>query len=515
MSLIMSRGLLSSVLFFLLVLSNNQAICAASACSPLNEYINMRFDPPTVSAGRDTGICSGSSISIGGQPTASGGTPPYTYMWSPAAGLNSTSIANPIANPNQTTKYIVTVIDGYGLSGIDTVLVRVDPKPNVAFSQSSPIRICPGTEAELTLTGKFEKYLWSTGDTSSSIRVKKAGTYNVTVWSNSGCSVKSNDMQLIVETAPNVAISGPDFVCDTNATYTYAIVPVQLGYTFQWQLKGGSFISGIGTNSATIKWPSTGSLSISAAVVNMSGCSSVIAMNVEYGTVHPTIRNTDTSALCESSPVVLTTDSTLHNIKWSTGDTTRSITVSHSGNYTVRGERGVGCLGVSDTFHLRLAPSPQKPSVSRSGNILTVDTAAKKYHSIQWYYKGKAISGATDATFVFDIAADTAGTLQVQVSADNGCSTMSDTLRVGTLLDVAYEPELLRVYPNPVFEQINLVSHNEIQMCLIQDELGRVCLQVPVQGNNATIDLRSLSAGVYNILISTQNAVLRRSFIKL
>ena len=41
-----------------------------------------------------------------------GGNPNYTYTWSPSSTLNNAGIANPIANPIETTEYCVTVTNG-------------------------------------------------------------------------------------------------------------------------------------------------------------------------------------------------------------------------------------------------------------------------------------------------------------------------------------------------------------------------------------------------------------------
>src|SRR5688572_4912220 len=52
-------------------------------------------------------------ISAGGSSqldaVASGGTPPYSYAWTPATGLSAADIANPIAQPNVSTQYTVVV----------------------------------------------------------------------------------------------------------------------------------------------------------------------------------------------------------------------------------------------------------------------------------------------------------------------------------------------------------------------------------------------------------------------
>jgi hypothetical protein len=78
---------------------------------------------PTASAGSDQSYCTGDSATIGGSPTASGGSSPYTYSWSPSTGLSSSMAANPKTSPASTTSYIVTVTDNYGCAKQDTVAV--------------------------------------------------------------------------------------------------------------------------------------------------------------------------------------------------------------------------------------------------------------------------------------------------------------------------------------------------------------------------------------------------------
>ena len=86
------------------------------------------LDHPTVNAGVDAVICSPdhgtSSTTLGA--TATGGTSPYTWAWSPATGLSATNISNPTATPTTTTDYTVTVTDDAGCTGNDVVRVVVN-----------------------------------------------------------------------------------------------------------------------------------------------------------------------------------------------------------------------------------------------------------------------------------------------------------------------------------------------------------------------------------------------------
>lgn len=59
----------------------------------------------TAAAGNDVTICNGSSTVI-----ATHGVSGYSYIWSPDTGLNNATLAQPTANPTQTTTYTLSVI---------------------------------------------------------------------------------------------------------------------------------------------------------------------------------------------------------------------------------------------------------------------------------------------------------------------------------------------------------------------------------------------------------------------
>ncbi len=92
----------------------------------------------TVDAGPDKVTDIGLPVQIGGSPTAGGGVPPYVYSWSPAAGLDDPTAANPFATVNAEMTYRVTVTDAEGATASDETTVRVrvwlyaisDSRPN-------------------------------------------------------------------------------------------------------------------------------------------------------------------------------------------------------------------------------------------------------------------------------------------------------------------------------------------------------------------------------------------------
>jgi hypothetical protein len=86
------------------------------------------YPNPVASAGANQTLLQvpNNSVTIGGSPTAYGGTPPYSYQWSPSTGLNANNIANPaVSNISSATNYSVTVTDANGCTAIDDVVVNV------------------------------------------------------------------------------------------------------------------------------------------------------------------------------------------------------------------------------------------------------------------------------------------------------------------------------------------------------------------------------------------------------
>lgn len=93
--------------------------------------------PVSANAGPDKTIMVGGSALLEG--SASGGQPPYSYSWSPAAGLNNPNIAQPTAAPAATTVYTLTVTDALGQIASDTVTVTVSSTTYTLQVSSIPV----------------------------------------------------------------------------------------------------------------------------------------------------------------------------------------------------------------------------------------------------------------------------------------------------------------------------------------------------------------------------------------
>jgi len=90
-----------------------------SGCGPVTDEVTIVVHPlPDASAGPDDSITTGGSTQL----IATGG---LQYEWSPISGLDNSGVYNPIASPDSTTTYVVTVTDIYGCVNTDTVSITV------------------------------------------------------------------------------------------------------------------------------------------------------------------------------------------------------------------------------------------------------------------------------------------------------------------------------------------------------------------------------------------------------
>ena len=118
----------------------------------------------------------------------SGPTIGYSYSWLPSTGLSNPNIANPIAAPNITTIYTLSITNNTtGCSATDNVIVTVSGGPTAIVSGDTSV--CSGALVNLSASGGVN-YLWNTGDTVANISVYPIITtnYSATVTDANGCA---------------------------------------------------------------------------------------------------------------------------------------------------------------------------------------------------------------------------------------------------------------------------------------------------------------------------------------
>ncbi len=271
-------------------------------CSAVDAVL-VNVNPfPVASAGPDESICEGDVLNL----IATGGTIPSSYSWS--TGQSGASIQ---VSPDNDEIYSVTITVGGCASSDD---VNVTLLPAVFADAGSDETVCEGNSVTTLIATGGGEYLWSTGQTFSSINVMPAGTtiYSVTVTNSDGCSDVDN-VSVIVTPAPG-ADAGPDeAICEGEESILIATGGTQ----YSW--------SNSETTSSIIVSPEFTTI-YSVTVTSAVGCTDIDAVTV--------VVNSLPVADAGSNVFILPGDNTALNASgggsylWSTGETTSTITVT-------------------------------------------------------------------------------------------------------------------------------------------------------------------------------------------
>jgi gliding motility-associated-like protein len=94
------------------------------------QYVNVTvFNYPSVNVGSDATILVGSSYQING----AGSPDIISINWTPVTGLSCTNCLNPLASPQNTTDYIVDVVNSGGCKASDSIKITVICNDNNIF----------------------------------------------------------------------------------------------------------------------------------------------------------------------------------------------------------------------------------------------------------------------------------------------------------------------------------------------------------------------------------------------
>lgn len=267
------------------------------------------FGNPVANAGPDvtiTCVQNSSGAQIGATPN-----PSYTYLWSPATGLNSTTIANPIANPSVTTTYSLTVINADGCLGSDQVTVTVNNTPPTANAGLDFTKTCASNPTGATIGTTAiagNTYAWTptNGLSSASIANPTANplfntTYTLTA-TNTGNGCTATDQVLVtVNTFQPTANAGLDFTttCISNVNGTNIGSTSVTGNTYAWTPTTGLSSATVSNPTAN---PTTTTTYTLTTTNTASGCTATDQVLVTVDNQGPTVNaGIDLSKTCVSN----------------------------------------------------------------------------------------------------------------------------------------------------------------------------------------------------------------------
>lgn len=227
---------------------------------------------PTILATPGAVGCAGETI------TLDAGAGFASYLWSPGGETTRTIEVSTAGT------YGVTVSDGNGCDGADSIDITFNPAPTVTIAASPSTMECSGEDITLDAGAGFASYLWSPGgQTTRMIHVTSSGTYSVTVSNGFGCTA-SDDIDITVFPSPDCTITMDATFCRGTAGHEASVADAGPGATYTWGVTGGSVLSGQGTPSIIFQATSPDTVAVFVTIMSANGCS---CLDVNIGATIP------------------------------------------------------------------------------------------------------------------------------------------------------------------------------------------------------------------------------------
>jgi gliding motility-associated-like protein len=356
--------------------------------------------------------------------TITGGTQPYSYLWS--NGATTQDLTGVGAGT-----YSVTVTDVNGcIFQTSATIIQPAGALGVSVNIGQNVSCYSGNDGSVTLnvSGGTLPYAfnWSNGATTQNISNLSSGTYTVLVTDANGCfttatatvSQPAGALNVNLSTTQNVSCFG-----GTNGEITATVTLGTAPYSFNWS--NGATTQNLSNVGYGLYW---------VTVTDANGCTEVQSAYVShpYGPLQVDLQATQnvscfgfadgeiTMAVSYGTPPYV--------YQWSNGATTQNISNLAAGNYTVTVTDANGCTEVQ-SLQITQPAGALDVSLSSSQNIncyggnngeinVTVNLGTSPY-TFNWS------NGATTQ----NITNLTSGTYTVTVTDANGCTeTLSHTL---------------------------------------------------------------------------------------
>ncbi|MBA3683072.1 MAG: SprB repeat-containing protein, partial [Bacteroidetes bacterium] len=295
--------------------------------------------PSPITATLSTIAANCSSSNGSASVTASGGTPIYTYTWSPLGGNGSQTSGLTAAT------YTVLIKDTKNCTLTAVATISAIPGGTAVITNTSNITCFGAANGSLTanMVGNVTaplSYSWSTTSTNQTAGPLGPGNYTVTVTDFYGC--KSTTVGTVTQPSSiTVTPGGSAALCFGQASGSASVIASggTPGYTYLWSPNGATttVTSGLAAGVYSIQ------------VTDLNNCVQTRTITITQPT-SVTINTSTLTAACSQSNGVASATATggtpAYTYTWSTGFIGQTINNVFAGTYTVQVKDGNGCLYV-------------------------------------------------------------------------------------------------------------------------------------------------------------------------
>lgn len=407
--------------------TTNGCSSTATTAVSVNPLPVISVTPPVPSP------CNGSSINL----TAAGAV---AYTWTPATGLSATSGTTVTANPTSTTFYTITGTDLNSCVNTHTFTLIVTASINTTINTINPL--CFGdnngsAQAVVTSGSAPFSYLWSNGQTTSSITNLPPGNISVTITDAVGCtgsaSATLTEPQVLNTTLLNTSfnVSLYDISCygyadgNPDLTVTGGTTP----YSFLWN-----------TGATTEDLSSVPAGDYEVVVTDSNGCIITDSISLteppEFTATIASFSDASCNGFNDGSATVNASGGVQpYTYVWNTGQTTSSVTNFSAGNYSVVLTDATGCT-TNESITIS-EPPPLNVSVVGAPTICIGETAQISATPVggtapyQYNWTPSPADSSLIATNQNPIVSPVVSTTYtLTLTDDNGCTLFADAVNV-------------------------------------------------------------------------------------
>ena len=242
----------------------------ANSCTMIRGYTIIQPTAMSITTSRTDLACNGGSNGIA-SVNVTGGTGPYTYLWSPSGGTAS------MATGLSAGTYTCTITDANNCTATRNFTINQPPALVVTTSSQTNVACNGGTNgsATVSVSGGTPGYTYSwapSGGTAATATGLAAGTYTVTVTDANACT-KTQTVIITAPTAITATTSSTNVSCNGGANGTASVIasggtgPL----TYSWSPSGGTAATatglGVGTYIVTITDANACSITRSVTII--------------------------------------------------------------------------------------------------------------------------------------------------------------------------------------------------------------------------------------------------------
>ncbi len=391
--------------------SYTNTITDVNGCTLTQSFLITQPSALTATTSQTTINCNGGTASASVVP--SGGTPPYSFAWTPSGGNSATATGLTAGS------YSCTITDANGCNRIETVTIT-QPNAFVIIASESDITCNGGNNgsASVVVSGGTPgySYLWSpSGGTSSSASSLVAGTYTCTITDNNGCSTT----QTFSITQPNAIAATTvqtNVSCNGGNNGSATVTPSggTPGYSYSWSPTGGTNASASSLAAGTY----------TCVITDANGCTHQEIISITQPATLVTTA-TQTNISCNgandgSATVNPSGGTPAYTYAWTpAGGTAATANFLPPGNYSCTITDQSGCT-VTQTFLITepsalLLSTSSTPSncTNPDGSVSVVESGGNGPYTYAWS-PGSYITATVNGV--------PAGNYSVTVTDQNGCA---------------------------------------------------------------------------------------------